>query len=333
MAEKKIELFEIDPVEILGVNDKLLTRLANYYPKLKVVARGNTIALKGSNKDIDSFQANIDALIAKRHKKRSLNMDDVDQLFEESDYGIGVGGTTINTLEMTNDGLKGGFADEKSDIIVFGNDGKIVRARTKNQKKLVEEYYKNDLIFALGPAGTGKTYTAIALAVRALKNREVKKLILTRPAVEAGERLGFLPGDLKDKLDPYLQPLYDALMDMVPPQKLKLLMEEGTIQIAPLAYMRGRTLESAFVILDEAQNTSLGQLKMFLTRMGNNAKFIVTGDATQIDLPNKADSGLAKGVAMLKGTKGISVVTFSKEDIVRHPLVSKIVKIFEGEEC
>ena len=333
MAEKKIELFEIDPVEILGVNDKLLTRLANYYPKLKVVARGNTIALKGSNKDIDSFQANIDALIAKRHKKRSLNMDDVDQLFEESDYGIGVGGTTINTLEMTNEGLKGGFADEKSDIIVFGNDGKIVRARTKNQKKLVEEYYKNDLIFALGPAGTGKTYTAIALAVRALKNREVKKLILTRPAVEAGERLGFLPGDLKDKLDPYLQPLYDALMDMVPPQKLKLLMEEGTIQIAPLAYMRGRTLESAFVILDEAQNTSLGQLKMFLTRMGNNAKFIVTGDATQIDLPNKSDSGLAKGVAMLKGTKGISVVNFSKEDIVRHPLVSKIVKIFEGEEC
>ena len=333
MAEKKIELFEIDPVEILGVNDKLLTRLANYYPKLKVVARGNTIALKGSNKDIDSFQANIDALIAKRHKKRSLNMDDVDQLFEDSDYGIGVGGTTINTLEMTSEGLKGGFADEKSDIIVFGNDGKIVRARTKNQKKLVEEYYKNDLIFALGPAGTGKTYTAIALAVRALKNREVKKLILTRPAVEAGERLGFLPGDLKDKLDPYLQPLYDALMDMVPPQKLKLLMEEGTIQIAPLAYMRGRTLESAFVILDEAQNTSLGQLKMFLTRMGNNAKFIVTGDATQIDLPNKGDSGLAKGVAMLKGTKGISVVNFSKEEILRHPLVSKIVKIFEGGEC
>ena len=333
MAEKKIELFEIDPVEILGVNDKLLTRLANYYPKLKVVARGNTIALKGSNKDIDSFQTNIDALIAKRHKKRSLNMDDVDQLFEESDYGIGVGGTTINTLEMTNDGLKGGFADEKSDIIVFGNDGKIVRARTKNQKKLVEEYYKNDLIFALGPAGTGKTYTAIALAVRALKNREVKKLILTRPAVEAGERLGFLPGDLKDKLDPYLQPLYDALMDMVPPQKLKLLMEEGTIQIAPLAYMRGRTLESAFVILDEAQNTSLGQLKMFLTRMGNNAKFIVTGDATQIDLPNKSDSGLAKGVAMLKGTKGISVVNFSKEDIVRHPLVSKIVKILKARSA
>ncbi len=329
MAEKKIELFEIDPVEIFGVNDRLINRLANYYPKLKVVPRGNTISLKGTSKDIASFQANIDALINKRNKKRNLNLDDVDQLFEDSDYGIG--SSALNTLEMTSDGLRGGYADEKSDIIVFGNDGKIVRARTKNQKKLVEEYYKNDLIFALGPAGTGKTYTAIALAVRALKNREVKKLILTRPAVEAGERLGFLPGDLKDKLDPYLQPLYDALLDMIPPQKLKLLMEEGTIQIAPLAYMRGRTLESAFVILDEAQNTSLGQLKMFLTRMGNNAKFIVTGDATQIDLPNKGDSGLAKGVEMLKGVKGISIINFNKEDIVRHPLVSKIVKIFDAE--
>lgn len=330
MAEKKIELTEIDPVEIFGVNDKLINRLANYFPKLKVVPRGNTISLKGSSKDITSFQTNLNLLIAKRGKKRSLNLDDVDQLFEEVEYGMG-SSPILNTLEMTENGLKGGFADEKSDIIVFGNDGKIVRARTKNQKKLVEEYYKNDLIFALGPAGTGKTYTAIALAVRALKNREVKKLILTRPAVEAGERLGFLPGDLKDKLDPYLQPLYDALMDMIPPQKLKILMEDGTIQIAPLAYMRGRTLESAFVILDEAQNTSLGQLKMFLTRMGNNAKFIVTGDATQIDLPNKSDSGLAKGVAMLKGLKGISVINFNKEDIVRHPLVSKIVKVFEGE--
>lgn len=330
MAEKKIELTEIDPVDIFGVNDKLINRLANYFPKLKVVPRGNIISLKGSSKDITGFQTNLDLLIAKRRKKRSLNLDDVDQLFEEADYGTG-SNPVLNTLEMTENGLKGGYADEKSDIIVFGNDGKIVRARTKNQKKLVEEYYKNDLIFALGPAGTGKTYTAIALAVRALKNREVKKLILTRPAVEAGERLGFLPGDLKDKLDPYLQPLYDALMDMIPPQKLKILMEDGTIQIAPLAYMRGRTLESAFVILDEAQNTSLGQLKMFLTRMGNNAKFIVTGDATQIDLPNKSDSGLAKGVAMLKGLKGISVINFNKEDIVRHPLVSKIVKVFEGE--
>ena len=331
MAEKKIELTEIDPVEIFGVNDKLINRLANYFPKLKVVPRGNTISLKGSSKDISSFQTNLNLLIAKRGKKRSLNLDDVDQLFEEVEYGMG-SNPVLNTLEMTEDGLKGGFADEKSDIIVFGNDGKIVRARTKNQKKLVEDYYKNDLVFALGPAGTGKTYTAIALAVRALKNREVKRLILTRPAVEAGERLGFLPGDLKDKLDPYLQPLYDALMDMIPPQKLKIFMEDGTIQIAPLAYMRGRTLESAFVILDEAQNTSIGQLKMFLTRMGNNAKFIVTGDATQIDLPNKLDSGLARGVELLKGLKGVGVVNFNKEDIVRHPLVSKIVKIFDSEQ-
>ena len=188
------------------------------------------------------------------------------------------------------------------------------------------------MVFAIGPAGTGKTYTAIALAVRALKNREVKKLILTRPAVEAGERLGFLPGDLKDKLDPYLQPLYDALLDMIPPQKLKILMEEGTIQIAPLAYMRGRTLEGAFVILDEAQNTSLGQLKMFLTRMGNNAKFIVTGDMTQIDLPNKNDSGLAKGIKLLQKIKGIAIIDFTKDDIVRHPLVTKIVGAFEKDE-
>lgn len=330
MAEKKIELLEIDPVDIFGVNDKLINRLANYFPKLKVVPRGNTISLKGSSKDITSFETHINLLIAKRRKKRSLNLDDIDQLFEEADFGKGTS-STLNTLEMTENGLKGGVADEKSDIIVFGNDGKIVRARTKNQKKLVEDYYKNDLVFALGPAGTGKTYTAIALAVRALKNREVKRLILTRPAVEAGERLGFLPGDLKDKLDPYLQPLYDALMDMIPPQKLKIFMEDGTIQIAPLAYMRGRTLESAFVILDEAQNTSIGQLKMFLTRMGNNAKFIVTGDATQIDLPNKSDSGLARGVELLKGLKGVGVVNFNKEDIVRHPLVSKIVKAFENE--
>lgn len=335
MAEKKIELREIDPVDIFGVNDKLINRLSSYFPNLKVIARGNTITLKGDSREIANFSTSIDALIAKRYKKRTLNLDDIDRLFEEEDYGIG--SSSLNQgedSEIAKNRLAGqpGKNNETSDIIVYGNDGKIVRARTKNQKKLVAEYYKHDLIFALGPAGTGKTYTAIALAVRALKNREVKKLILTRPAVEAGERLGFLPGDLKDKLDPYLQPLYDALMDMIPPQKLKLLMEEGTIQIAPLAYMRGRTLESAFVILDEAQNTSLGQLKMFLTRMGNNAKFIVTGDATQIDLPNKKDSGLAKGINMLKSIKGIAIIHFTKEDIVRHPLVSKIVKVFEESD-
>ena len=221
---------------------------------------------------------------------------------------------------------------ERSSNIVYGNEGRIVKARTRNQRRLVDEYYRNDLIFALGPAGTGKTYTAIALAVRALKNKEVKKLILTRPAVEAGERLGFLPGDMKEKLDPYLQPLYDALHDMIHPRKLQILMEEGIIQIAPLAYMRGRTLDSAFVILDEAQNTSLGQLKMFLTRMGSNAKFIVTGDATQIDLPNKKDSGLMRGVSLVQNIKGVAVINFGTEDMVRHPLVSRIIKAFEKVE-
>ena len=337
MAEKKIELQEIDPVEIFGVNDRFITRLGNYFPKLKIVARGNCISLKGSSKDIAEFSKAIDALIAKRYKKRNLSIDDVDSIFEKQQENEKPALNSLGgNLEMTPDGLVGysNKNDNNSDIIVYGNDGKVVRARTKNQKKLVAEYYKHDLIFALGPAGTGKTYTAIALAVRALKNREVKKLILTRPAVEAVEKLGFLPGDLKDKLDPYLQPLYDALMDMIPPQKLKLLMEEGTIQIAPLAYMRGRTLESAFVILDEAQNTNIGQLKMFLTRMGNNAKFIVTGDASQVDLPNREDSGLVKGINILKGIKGIAFINFTKEDIVRHPLVSKIVKAFdeEGEE-
>ncbi len=326
MAEKKITLTEIDPVEIFGVNDRLINRLSYHYPNLKVIPRGNTVTVKGTLTDVINFEKSIDALVAKRRKKRNLNIDDVDQMFEDSDFGIG------SSSLMPQESELGIEPSEKSDIIVYGNEGKIIRARTKNQKKLVDGYYKNDLIFALGPAGSGKTYTAIALAVRALKNREVKKLILTRPAVEAGERLGFLPGDLKDKLDPYLQPLYDALLDMIPAQKLKLLMEEGTIQIAPLAYMRGRTLENAFVILDEAQNTSFGQLKMFLTRMGNNAKFIVTGDITQVDLPNKNDSGLPKVISLVKGIKDVEIINFEKEDIVRHPLVSKIIKAFEKEE-
>ena len=208
-------------------------------------------------------------------------------------------------------------------------DGKAIRARNKTQQELVKAYFENDLVFAVGPAGTGKTYTAIALAVRALKNREIKRIILTRPAVEAGERLGFLPGDLKDKLDPYLQPLYDALSDMIPSKKLQEFMADGTIQIAPLAYMRGRTLDKACVILDEAQNTNLGQLKMFLTRMGTSAKFIVTGDATQIDLPRREDSGLLAGIKLLQDIKGITTIYFTPADIVRHPLVTKIVNAFD----
>ena len=311
MTEKTIVLEEIDPVDIYGVNNKLINLLTGYFPRMKVVARGSEIKLKGSSADVRMFENKIALLVEMRMRKSRLTEDDVHSLFDPA---------SDKKAEST---------DDEKDVIVFGNEGKVIRARTKNQKKLVESYYKNDLIFAIGPAGTGKTYTAIALAVRALKNKEVKKLILTRPAVEAGERLGFLPGDLREKLDPYLQPLYDALRDMLPSKKLELLMEEGVIQIAPLAYMRGRTLESAFVILDEAQNTTFGQLKMFLTRMGGNSKFIVTGDATQIDLPKKSDSGLLRGADLLGNIKGVCRIDFTKEDIVRHKLVTKIVQAFD----
>lgn len=320
----------MDPVEVYGVNDRFIKSICSHFPNLKVVPRGEKLIMKGEEEQIEAFLRVLEMLIAKRMKKRSLSMDDVDSIFETlsfNSFGVEKG---AESNDCSSDSAAQSQAPE--DIIVYGNEGKIIRARTKNQKRLVDDYQSHDLIFATGPAGTGKTYTAIALAVRALKNREVKRLILTRPAVEAGERLGFLPGDLKDKLDPYLQPLYDALQDMVPAQRLKSYMEDGTIQIAPLAYMRGRTLESAFVILDEAQNTNLVQLKMFLTRMGNHAKFIVTGDITQIDLPNKGDSGLKRAMEILKGIPGISYVNFTKEDIVRHPLVTKIVKAFEGNE-
>lgn len=311
MTEKTILLEEIDPVDIYGVNNRLINLLISFFPKMNVAARGSEIKLKGSAADVRMFESKIALLTEMRMRKSRLTEDDVNSLFDP----------------VTD--KKGDKTDDEKDVIVFGNEGKIIRARTKNQRKLVDSYYKNDLIFAIGPAGTGKTYTAIALAVRALKNKEVKRLILTRPAVEAGERLGFLPGDLREKLDPYLQPLYDALRDMLPAKKLELLMEDGVIQIAPLAYMRGRTLESAFVILDEAQNTTFGQLKMFLTRMGGNSKFIVTGDATQIDLPKKSDSGLLRGAELLGNIKGVCRIDFTKEDIVRHKLVTKIVQAFD----
>ena len=330
MKERIYTLKEMDPVEVYGVNDRFIKSICSHFPNLKVVPRGEKLIMKGEEEQIEAFLKVLEMLIAKRMKKRTLSMDDVDSIFETlsfNSFGVEKG---AESNDCSSDSAAQSQALE--DIIVYGNEGKIIRARTKNQKRLVDDYQSHDLIFATGPAGTGKTYTAIALAVRALKNREVKRLILTRPAVEAGERLGFLPGDLKDKLDPYLQPLYDALQDMVPAQRLKSYMEDGTIQIAPLAYMRGRTLESAFVILDEAQNTNLVQLKMFLTRMGNHAKFIVTGDITQIDLPNKGDSGLKRAMEILKGIPGISYVNFTKEDIVRHPLVTKIVKAFEGNE-
>lgn len=318
-TNETVSIEGIDSIDLFGVNNRILDKIRQHFPELKIVARGSDIMLSGEQQAMDIFKERLNSAVSAIKKGVKLEDGDIDRLFDHKSFPD----------ELEN--IVRASTDDRYNI-VYGNEGRIIRAKTRNQRRLVDEYDSNDLLFALGPAGTGKTYTAIALAVRALKNKEVRKLILTRPAVEAGERLGFLPGDLKDKLDPYLQPLYDALLDMIQPRKLQILMEEGIIQIAPLAYMRGRTLDSAFVILDEAQNTSLGQLKMFLTRMGKNAKFIVTGDATQIDLPNKKDSGLLRGVELVKGIKGISVVNFGSEDIVRHPLVSKIINAFEKAE-
>ena len=312
-CKKTIRLEAVDPVEIYGAANKVLEALCSYYPDLKVIARGNEIIIEGSEKDMEDFEMKINLLIEIRTHKMNLTPYDVEDIFD--------GESSPDRFRLSGES-----------VIVHGNDGKPIKARNRTQQEMVKAYFANDLIYAVGPAGTGKTYIAIALAVRALKNREIKRIILTRPAVEAGERLGFLPGDLKDKLDPYLQPLYDALGDMIPSKRLQEFMAEGTIQIAPLAYMRGRTLDRACVILDEAQNTNLGQLKMFLTRMGCDAKFIVTGDASQIDLPNKKDSGLLRGIELTKDIKGVSAIFFRNEDIVRHPLVNKIVKAFEKGE-
>ncbi len=308
---KTLQLEIADPLEIYGAGNKILEEFCSFFPGLKVVARGTDIILDGKASQIEEFEVRMARLITLRRSKMNLTIYDVQDIFN--------GESDAEAFKLNGDA-----------IIVHSNDGKPIRARNATQQEMVKAYFENDLIFALGPAGTGKTYIAIALAVRALKNREIRRIILTRPAVEAGERLGFLPGDLKEKLDPYLQPLYDALGDMIPAKKLQDFITEGTIQIAPLAYMRGRTLDRACVILDEAQNTSLGQLKMFLTRMGSDAKFIVTGDASQVDLPRKEDSGLLRGVELVEHIKGVKAIRFSEGDIVRHPLVSKIVKAFEA---
>ena len=310
--KKTIKLEGVEPIEIYGVGNRILEEFCTYFPTLKVVARGDELILDGKEPVIQEFEQKFGELVEVRHRKMNLTAYDIEDIFD--------GESSPEKFMLSGDA-----------VIVHSTDGKPIRARNARQQEMVKAYFENDLIFAIGPAGTGKTYVAIALAVRALKNREIKRIILTRPAVEAGERLGFLPGDLKDKLDPYLQPLYDALGDMIPAKKLQDFMAEGVIQIAPLAYMRGRTLDRACVILDEAQNTNVGQLKMFLTRMGVNAKFIVTGDATQIDLPRREDSGLVHSVELLKKIKGIATITFSNEDIVRHPLVTKIVKAFDAE--
>lgn len=309
--ERKIYLEGIEPLEFFGINNAKMNLIKTLFPKLKLTARGNALHVQGEEKEIILFEKKFALLLDHYFQFNVLTEEIILQIMA----------TGISSMEEDAAGEK--------DIIVFGNSGKPVRARTPNQRKLTEESLKNDLVFAIGPAGTGKTYTAIALAVRALKNREIKKIILSRPAVEAGENLGFLPGDLKEKIDPYLQPLYDALQDMIPPRKLEEFLRDGVIQIAPLAFMRGRTLSNAFVILDEAQNTTVNQLKMFLTRMGLNAKFIITGDITQIDLPRRSNSGLVFAMKILKNIESISVVEFNKKDIVRHRLVRDIVEAYD----
>ncbi len=312
MIEKTIYLEGIDPIDFFGVNNNRFDRLKQHFPKLRIVSRGNAIMISGEQTEIQRFEEKVDQLITYINRFNDISPEDIDELLSEDTSAILAS------------------KPEDMDVLLYGESGKPIRAQTVNQKKLVEECLKNDLMLAIGPAGTGKTYTAIALAVRSLKLREVRKIILTRPAVEAGERLGFLPGDLKEKLDPYLQPLYDALNDMIPSKKLKSFTEEGIIQIAPLAYMRGRTLDNAFVILDEAQNATGNQLKMFLTRMGRNAKFIVTGDITQIDLPRKYESGLIMAEKVLSGIRGISMIHFDERDIVRHRLVKQIVEAYRN---
>ena len=312
--DKQILLEGIDLLEFFGINNAKIDLVKRLFPKLNITARGNSLYLLGEPSELKAFEKKF-ALILDHYYQYNVLTEEI-------------------ILELMNSGISS-FEENGSsepDIIVFGNSGKPVRARTPNQRRLLDESTKNDLIFAIGPAGTGKTYTAIALAVRALKNKEIRKIILSRPAVEAGENLGFLPGDLKDKIDPYLQPLYDALQDMIPPKKLEEFMKDGTIQIAPLAFMRGRTLSNAYVILDEAQNTTVNQLKMFLTRMGLNAKFIITGDVTQIDLPRKSNSGLVQALKILKGIDSISTIYFDKKDIVRHRLVRDIVEAYEKHQ-
>ena len=313
MIEKTLYLEGVEPLVIYGVNNSNMERLQSHFPRLKIIARGNEIKVLGEPAEIGVFEEKIDHLIELVHDKNSLTPEDIEEVIFSDELPV------LPSKNMPDD------------VLIFGNHGKVVKAKTVNQLKLVDEYKTNDLLFAVGPAGSGKTYTAIALAVRALRNKEVRRIILTRPAVEAGENLGFLPGDLKEKLDPYLQPLYDALHDMIPPKKLAAYLEDGTIEIAPLAFMRGRTLGDAFVILDEGQNTTVNQLKMFLTRMGKNAKFIVTGDITQIDLPKKQHSGLLKALEILNDIKGVSAVYFDARDIIRHRLVKHIVDAYENK--
>jgi len=315
LTETIINLDTVNPIEFFGVNNKKLDLLKKKFPLLKILSRGTQIKLSGAPEQIESAKEKIELVIQYLERNGDLSENYFEQI---------LGGDDAETIDN--------FVDRNpNDILVFGPNGKTVRARTANQKRMVQAAERNDIVFAVGPAGTGKTYTAVALAVRALKNKQVKKIILTRPAVEAGESLGFLPGDLKEKIDPYLRPLYDALDDMIPADKLGYYMSTRTIEIAPLAYMRGRTLDNAFIILDEAQNSNDLQIKMFLTRIGANAKAIITGDPTQVDLPKNQRSGLEKATRILNNIDGIAHIELDEEDVVRHRLVKAIIRAYDKE--
>ncbi|MFB6257556.1 MAG: PhoH family protein [Flavobacteriales bacterium] len=314
MSQRTFQITDIDPMVLYGVDNYKLNLIKEQFPKLKIVARGDTIKLVGDDEEIERFREKLDLLVAYFEQYNSLPSETIEEILQEGGEGL-VNGTR-----------------EGDDVLVYGNGGVKITAKTVNQRRMVDSVNKNDMVFAIGPAGTGKTYTAVALAVRALKNREVKRIVLTRPAVEAGENLGFLPGDLKEKLDPYLQPLSDALQEMIPAEKLRYYMENGVIQIAPLAFMRGRTLDHAIAIMDEAQNATEGQLKMFLTRMGRSSKFMITGDVTQVDLPKKQPSGLIKAQKILSNIQGIDWIELDDRDVIRHELVNKIIDAFDIEE-
>jgi phosphate starvation-inducible PhoH-like protein len=311
MIERIIILERAEPAVFFGTNNSNIYLIKSLYPKLRIIARGNVIKVIGDEQELAAFEEKIQEMERYSHEHNLLTEDVI--------------------LKIVKGQYNNQTASKHNHLIIYGMNGKPILARTENQQKLVQEFDKHDMLFAIGPAGSGKTYTAIALAVRALKNKEIRKIILSRPAVEAGEKLGFLPGDMKDKIDPYLQPLYDALEDMIPESRLKEYVENKIIQIAPLAFMRGRTLNDAVIILDEAQNTSMQQIKMFLTRLGTNAKMIITGDITQIDLPPSQQSGLIHALKILHNVQGISLVEFEKKDIVRHKLVQRIVEAYEKE--
>lgn len=313
MSEKVFSIESHNPLELFGVGDRNLNVIRELTPKLKIIARGEFIKVIGEPAEVLAFEELFNLILIHFERFGTITENDIRQLAEP--------GGTYGTVK-----------DSPPDVLLHGRNGMVIKARTPNQIRIVESIGRNDMVFAIGPAGTGKTYTAVALAVRALKNREVKRIILTRPAVEAGENLGFLPGDMKEKLDPYMQPLYDALRDMLPPQKLLTYIEDGTIEIAPLAFMRGRTLDNVFAILDEAQNATSSQLKMFLTRMGRSAKFFITGDITQIDLPRNQQSGLVQATNILKNIQGIDIITLDETDVIRHKLVSRIIKAYESEQ-